>query len=116
MASDLLQALVAFDLMRTNSLRFALARRRRGIKKRELASRIGVTERSVSSYESGTQEPEAATMTRIAQALGFPEAFFFGDDPEIPIPDVASFRSLSKMSAARLPRKATAPMSRSRCT
>ncbi|WP_041167341.1 MULTISPECIES: ImmA/IrrE family metallo-endopeptidase [Pseudomonas] len=82
-----------------NSLRFALARRRRGMKKRELASRIGVTERSVSSYESGTQEPEAATLTRIAQALGFPEAFFFGDDPEIPTPDVASFRSLSKMSA-----------------
>ena len=83
-----------------NSQRFALARRRRGMKKRELAGLIGVTERSVSSYESGTQEPEAGTVARIASALRFPEAFFFGDDPEVPTPDVASFRSLSKMTAS----------------
>lgn len=83
-----------------NSERFALARRRRGMKKRELAGLIGVTERSVSGYESGTQEPESATLAKIARALKFPEAFFFGDDPEVPTPDVASFRSLSKMSAS----------------
>ncbi|SFB46884.1 Zn-dependent peptidase ImmA, M78 family [Pseudomonas simiae] len=83
-----------------NSQRFALARRRRGMKKRELATLIGVTERSVSGYESGTQEPEQGTLSKIASALRFPEAFFFGDDPEVPTPDVASFRSLSKMSAS----------------
>ncbi|WNZ85149.1 XRE family transcriptional regulator [Pseudomonas sp. P108] len=83
-----------------NSLRFALARRRRGMKKRELATLIGVTERSVSGYESGTQEPELGTLSKIAGALRFPEAFFFGDDPEVPTPDVASFRSLSKMTAS----------------
>ncbi|MCO2254779.1 helix-turn-helix transcriptional regulator, partial [Pseudomonas aeruginosa] len=44
-----------------NPQRFALARRRRGMKKRELATHIGVTERSVSGYESGTQEPEPGT-------------------------------------------------------
>ncbi|MGY2437701.1 helix-turn-helix domain-containing protein, partial [Escherichia coli] len=64
-----------------NSQRFALARRRRGMKKRELATLIGVTERSVSGYESGTQEPEQGTLSKIASALRFPEAFFFGDDP-----------------------------------
>lgn len=84
-----------------NAMRFSLARKRRGMKKRELATLIGVTERSVSSYENGTQEPESATLRRIADALRFPEDFFFGDDPEIPTPDVASFRSLSKMSAAQ---------------
>tara|TARA_Y100000780_G_scaffold170651_1_gene155912 strand:+ start:1140 stop:2282 length:1143 start_codon:yes stop_codon:yes gene_type:complete len=82
-----------------NPQRFALARRRRGMKKRELAAHIGVTERSVSGYESGTQEPEPGTLTKIAKTLRFPEAFFFGDDPEVPTPDVASFRSLSKMTA-----------------
>lgn len=83
-----------------NPQRFALARRRRGMKKRELAAHIGVTERSVSGYESGTQEPEPGTLAKIAKALRFPEAFFFGEDPEVPTPDVASFRSLSKMTAA----------------
>ncbi len=84
-----------------NPQRFALARRRRGMKKRELAERVGVTQRSVSGYESGDQEPEASTLKRIAEALRFPEAFFMGDDPEFPSPDVASFRSLSKMTSAQ---------------
>lgn len=71
------------------------------MKKRELANKVGVTERSVSSYENGTQVPESCTLQRIAEALNFPEAFFFGDDPEVPTPDIASFRSLSKMTASQ---------------
>lgn len=82
-----------------NPLRLTLARKRRGMKKRELAERIGLTEKSVSNYEAGSQEPEASTLGKLAEALRFPEAFFFGDDPELPTPDVASFRSLSKMTA-----------------
>lgn len=82
-----------------NPLRLTLARKRRGMKKRELAERIGLTEKSVSNYEAGSQEPERTTLSRLAEALRFPEAFFFGDDPEFPTPDVASFRSLSKMTA-----------------
>lgn len=84
-----------------NRLRLTLARKRRGMKKRELAERIGLTEKSVSNYEAGFQEPEATTLGKIAEALRFPEAFFFGDDPELPTPDVASFRSLSKMTASQ---------------
>lgn len=84
-----------------NPLRLNLARRRRGMKKRELAEKIGLTEKSVSNYEAGSQEPESGTLRKLSEALRFPEAFFFGDDPEIPTPDVASFRSLSKMSASQ---------------
>ena len=82
-----------------NPLRLTLARKRRGMKKRELAERIGLTEKSVSNYEAGSQEPESTTLRKLSGALRFPEAFFFGDDPEVPTPDLASFRSLSKMSA-----------------
>lgn len=84
-----------------NALRLTLARKRRGMKKRELAERIGLTEKSVSNYEAGSQEPESGTLKRLSEALRFPEAFFFGDDPEVPTPDVASFRSLSKMTASQ---------------
>lgn len=84
-----------------NALRFALARKRRGMKKRELAKRVGITERSVSAYESGDQQPEVTTLGRISDVLGFPEAFFLGEDPELPTPDVASFRSLSKMTSSQ---------------
>jgi len=82
-----------------NEKRFALARRRRGMTKKMLAERVGVSERSITGYESGTQEPETPTLQRISEALRFPEAFFFGDTPELLAPEVASFRSLSKMSA-----------------
>lgn len=82
-----------------NPMRLTLARKRRGMKKRELAEKIGLTEKSVSNYEAGSQEPESSTLAKLSEALRFPEAFFFGDDPEVPTPDVASFRSQSKMSA-----------------
>jgi len=84
-----------------NALRLTLARKRRGMKKRELADRIGLTEKSVSNYEAGSQEPESGTLKKLSEVLRFPEKFFFGDDPELPTPDVASFRSLSKMTAAQ---------------
>jgi len=82
-----------------NEKRFALARRRRGMTKKMLAGRVGVSERSITGYESGTQEPETPTLRKISEALRFPEAFFFGDAPELLAPEVASFRSLSKMTA-----------------
>ncbi|WP_122574001.1 XRE family transcriptional regulator [Pseudomonas viridiflava] len=84
-----------------NSTRFSLARKRRGMKIRELASLVGVTERSVSGYENGSQEPELSTLRRISEVLQFPEMFFFGEDLEVPTPDIASFRSLSKMTASQ---------------
>lgn len=82
-----------------NAACLSLARRRRGMKKKELAERIGVSERSVSSYEKGEQQPAAATLGRISELLDFPIAFFHGSDPEELTPDIASFRAMSKMSA-----------------
>lgn len=84
-----------------NPLRLTLARKRRGMKKRELAERIGLTEKSISNYEAASQEPESSTLRRLSEVLRFPEEFFFGDDPEVLTPDVASFRSLSKMTASQ---------------
>lgn len=82
-----------------NPKRFSLARRRRGFTKREVAERIDVSERSVSAYERGDQEPDPSNVQRIATALGFPEAFFFAGDPKELPGSLASFRSMSKMSA-----------------
>lgn len=67
--------------------------------KREIAESIGVSERSVSAYEKGDQEPEPSNIQRMTKALNFPEAFFYAADPEELTVGIASFRSMSKMSA-----------------
>ncbi|WP_029528505.1 helix-turn-helix domain-containing protein [Polaromonas glacialis] len=82
-----------------NPKRFSLARRRRGLTKREIAESIGVSERSVSAYEKGDQEPEPSNVQRMTKALNFPRAFFYAADPEELTMGIASFRSMSKMSA-----------------
>lgn len=84
-----------------NPSRLVLARKRRGMTKRALAERVGLTDRSITAFESGAAEPSEPTLTRIAQALRFPLAFFDASDLE-EIPEAAaSFRSLSKMTAAQ---------------
>lgn len=84
-----------------NSTRFALARKRRGLTKRALAKDVGVTDRSITAYESGQTVPENQTIEKIAHALRFPVEFFCADDvEELPV-EVASFRALTKMTAAQ---------------
>lgn len=84
-----------------NNTRFALARKRRGLTKRALAKEVGVTDRSITAYESGETVPESQTIEKIANALRFPINFFFADDvEELPV-EVASFRALTKMTAAQ---------------
>ena len=84
-----------------NNTRFALARKRRGLTKRALAKEVGVTDRSITAYESGQTIPESQTVEKIASALRFPVEFFFADDvEELPV-EVASFRALTKMTAAQ---------------
>jgi Zn-dependent peptidase ImmA (M78 family)/DNA-binding XRE family transcriptional regulator len=84
-----------------NNTRFALARKRRGLTKRALAKKVGVTDRSITAYESGQTAPESQTVEKIATALRFPLEFFFADDiEELPV-EVASFRALTKMTAAK---------------
>lgn len=84
-----------------NPSRLTLARKRRGLTMTKLAALIGVELRSVSAYEKGEFRPEDYKLHKLAQALRFPEVFFFGDDLEAPTPDSASFRALSKMTAAQ---------------
>lgn len=84
-----------------NNTRFALARKRRGLTKRALAKEVGVTDRSITAYESGQTVPEGQTIEKIANVLRFPINFFFADDvEELPV-EVASFRALTKMTAAQ---------------
>lgn len=84
-----------------NPSRLTLARKRRGLTMTRLAAVIGVELRSVSAYEKGEFRPDDDKLHKLAQALRFPEAFFSGDDLEEPTPDSASFRALSKMTAAQ---------------
>jgi Zn-dependent peptidase ImmA (M78 family)/transcriptional regulator with XRE-family HTH domain len=82
-----------------NPICLTLARKRRGMKKKDLAELINISERSISAYEKGDQQPEAQSLTKIADALDFPESFFLTADPEELTPDIASFRSMTKMTA-----------------
>lgn len=67
----------------------------------KLAALIGVEPRSISAYEKGEFSPDAERLAVISQVLGFPLKFFFGDLVDEPTPDAASFRALSKMTAAQ---------------
>ena len=76
-----------------------LARKRKGLSKTEFASRIGVDIRVFSSYDADKYHPSEETVQRMASVTGFAEAFFYGDDLEMPTLDSISFRSLSTMSS-----------------
>lgn len=83
-----------------NSNRLALARRRRGLTKKYLASKIGVSLKSIVNYESG-DTPSSEIMDRIIAALEFPRSFFFGDDIDEIDAAAVSFRSMARMPASR---------------
>jgi Zn-dependent peptidase ImmA (M78 family)/DNA-binding XRE family transcriptional regulator len=81
--------------------RLTLARKRRGLTIIQLAAAVGFTARSLSAYENGRQEPNPATLRRLAAALDVPVAFLTANDiGEIPI-DAISFRALSKLTAGQ---------------
>jgi Zn-dependent peptidase ImmA (M78 family)/DNA-binding transcriptional regulator YiaG len=84
-----------------NPTRLTLARKRRGLTKIELARKISVEVRSVTAYESGEYSPSDDAINRLRSVLQFPAEFFYGDDLEEPRPDTASFRAMSKMTAAQ---------------
>ena len=84
-----------------NPQRLTFARKRRGMNMTQLSREIGIELRSVSGYEKGEYEPKEDRLELIAQVLGFPVSFFLLPDiPEL-APDAASFRAMSKMSAAK---------------
>lgn len=83
-----------------NKSRLTLARRRRGLLKARLAEESGLTVRSITAYEAGTSEPSPAALERIAEVLRFPLQFFSGSSIDELRSETASFRALSRMSAA----------------
>jgi Zn-dependent peptidase ImmA (M78 family)/transcriptional regulator with XRE-family HTH domain len=87
--------------MKFNPSRLVLARKRRGLSKIALAKAAKIGLRSVVYYESGDVTPTDETAQSLAVALQFPVNFFYEDDIEEISSDVASFRSLSKMTASQ---------------
>lgn len=65
-----------------------------------MAKELGLQLRSIQAHESGEYAPEKGNLERMAALLGFPVSFFWGDDLPLISEHAASFRSLSKMSAA----------------
>lgn len=85
-----------------NCSKLALARKRRQLTKKELAERSGVTAVTLTRLETGkTIDPSIETLGALAEVLGYPVDFFFGESYEELTTDAASFRSLSTMSAAQ---------------
>jgi Zn-dependent peptidase ImmA (M78 family)/DNA-binding XRE family transcriptional regulator len=84
-----------------NAERLTLARQRRGLTKSGLAEKANLTIKSISLIESTKVEPRQSTVGVLAGALEFPETFFSA--PSLPLipPEGASFRSLSRMTAAQ---------------
>lgn len=67
----------------------------------QFAKAIEVDLRSVSGYEKGEYEPKDDRLEHIANVLRFPVSFFMQGDIPLVSPDTASFRAMSKMSAAK---------------
>src|SRR5437660_4037014 len=82
-----------------NHKRLSLARKRRRLTGKGLAELAGISAITVSRLENGENQPDDETITKLAQALGYPIEFFADDDPEQIDTGAASFRSLTKMSA-----------------
>src|SRR5690606_31772148 len=74
-----------------NPARLTLARMRRGLTKAKLAGLADLDRRSIRAFEADEYPPSDETLDRIADVLDFPPEFFFGDDLDVPQPDVASF-------------------------
>ncbi len=82
-----------------NPLRLQLARKRRAITMRELAKRCGVSDRTVSAWESGAAVPQAEARQKLSEVLALPSEFFERDDPAELLAEEVSFRALSAMTA-----------------
>lgn len=76
-----------------------MARKRRRLTGKALATLAGMSAVHLSRLEKGNNQPDAATVENLSEALGYPLSFFYDDDPEEILATAVSFRSLSKMSA-----------------
>jgi Zn-dependent peptidase ImmA (M78 family)/transcriptional regulator with XRE-family HTH domain len=75
--------------------RLELARKVRGLKKKELAQHVGVSPAAISQYEAGQSKPRPSIVAQVALALGFPADFFSSGRPQSSLdPSSTHFRSL----------------------
>jgi Zn-dependent peptidase ImmA (M78 family) len=66
-----------------------------------LAKAVEVDLRSISAFEDSEYAPAPDTLATLARVLRFPEKFFVGQDVDVPSSETASFRSLSRRTAAQ---------------
>lgn len=83
-----------------NPARLSVARQRRLLNQKGFAELIGKTPHTVSRWEKALIVPDEETVEEFSGALGFPTAFFYGGDLDIPSSELVSFRSQTSMSAA----------------
>lgn len=87
------------DLADITPSRLKFARKRRGITIKKLSEMIGVTTKTLSSYENGKSSPASQTVALLSHVLNFPEKFFFMEEIKPIKQESVSFRSLARMSA-----------------
>lgn len=83
-----------------NMSRLDLARQRRGLTKRELAHKLGVTDRTLVNWSNGGSIDDNMA-DKIAQTLNFPASFFYEADIDEVKTESVSFRALSKLTAKK---------------
>lgn len=57
-----------------------IARKQAGLKQKELAEKIGVSESRISQYENGSQRPRIDTIQKIAEGLGITPSDLMGPE------------------------------------
>lgn len=82
-----------------NATRLQTARKRHGLTISALSNQVGVSTKSLSSYENGHAIPSEDTIQALSAALGVRSAFLAGNDLDEVPEGAVSFRALSKMTA-----------------
>jgi Zn-dependent peptidase ImmA (M78 family)/transcriptional regulator with XRE-family HTH domain len=84
-----------------NMSRLELARKRRGLTKKELAHNLNITDRTISNWYSQS-EVDIKNLEKLSEVLKFPKEFFLEDtDLNLPESETVSFRALSKISSRK---------------
>jgi Zn-dependent peptidase ImmA (M78 family)/DNA-binding XRE family transcriptional regulator len=80
--------------------RLSMARRLRGLRKNEVAFRLGVQPAVLTKYEKeGEAEPAFETVQKLAEILQVAADFFFRPEPPDVAAELVTFRALSRMPA-----------------
>jgi len=82
-----------------NPQRLSLARMRRRLTAKALASLTGLSADTISRLERGTNVPDDSTVARLAEGLRYPPSFFAQPEIDAIDTEAVSFRSFSKMTA-----------------